>query len=72
MLKKFLRNCKNPEGKFGRLVVGAMNVGHSSFSKWATLCFGLKDGKRSLTLAAEAEVIWRVYSSNFRIALWTG
>ncbi len=48
MLKKFLRNCKNPEGKFGRLVVGAMNVGHSSFSKWATFCFGLKDGEKIL------------------------
>lgn len=48
MLKKFLQNCKNPEGKFGRLVVGAMNVGHASFSKWAMSCFAFRDGEKIL------------------------
>lgn len=48
MLRKFLQNCKKPEGKFGRLVAGAMNVGHASFSVWAMSCFGLKDGEKIL------------------------
>ncbi|HIS49132.1 MAG TPA: class I SAM-dependent methyltransferase [Candidatus Gallacutalibacter pullistercoris] len=44
MLKKFLQNCKKPEGLFGRMVLKGMNCGHGPVADWA---FGLvqwKDG----------------------------
>ena len=35
MIKKFLNNCKKPEGKFGKWVVSAMNKGHAPLCLWA-------------------------------------
>ena len=35
MFKKFMDNCKKPTGKFGSMVVGAMNMGHAPLCKWA-------------------------------------
>lgn len=35
MLRKFLSNCKKPQGKFGKMVVNAMNKGHAPLCNWA-------------------------------------
>ena len=45
MLKKFLSNCKKPEGKFGKWVVSAMNKGHAPLCLWAFEVCPLKDGE---------------------------
>ena len=48
MLKKFLSNCKKPEGKFGKWVVSAMNKGHAPLALWAFEVCPLKDGESVL------------------------
>ena len=48
MLKKFLKNCKKPEGKFGKWVVSAMNKGHAPLALWAFEVCPLKDGESVL------------------------
>lgn len=48
MLKKFLKNCKKPEGKFGEWVVKAMNKGHQPLSLWAFDVCPLSDGETVL------------------------
>ena len=48
MLKRFLENCKRPEGRFGKMVVGAMNNGHAPVSKWALGVFPVTDGEQVL------------------------
>ena len=45
MLKKFLKNCKKPEGKFGKWVVSAMNKGHAPLCLWAFEVCPLSDGE---------------------------
>ena len=35
MIKKFLNNCKKPKGKFGKMIVSAMNKGHAPLALWA-------------------------------------
>ena len=44
MLKKFLQNCKNPNGKFGYIVLKAMNSGHATVTNWALGLVDWKDG----------------------------
>jgi ubiquinone/menaquinone biosynthesis C-methylase UbiE len=34
MVRNFLRNCRKPQGRMGRFVVKAMNIGHSGISEW--------------------------------------
>ena len=48
MIKKFLNNCKKPEGKFGKWVVSAMNKGHAPLALWAFEVCPLKDGESVL------------------------
>ena len=48
MLKKFLKNCKKPEGKFGKWVVSAMNKGHAPLCLWAFEVCPLSDGESVL------------------------
>ena len=55
MIKKFLENCKNPQGKFGKLVLRAMNKGHAHLSEWALSVIEINNGQKYLTLVAEAE-----------------
>ena len=45
MLKKFLSNCKKPTGKFGKMIVSAMNKGHAPLALWAFEECPLKDGE---------------------------
>lgn len=35
MLRKFLKNCKKPEGYFGHIVLKGMNCGHTPVANWA-------------------------------------
>lgn len=35
LTKKYLKNCKKPEGAFGRMVLGVMNRRHAPLSNWA-------------------------------------
>lgn len=44
MLKTFLRNCRCPEGRLGRLVVLGMNRGHAQVSSWALKQANWPDG----------------------------
>lgn len=39
MLKKFLENCKKPQGKLGKFIINAMNKGHAPLSRWALTVF---------------------------------
>ena len=48
MLKKFLSNCKKPKGKFGKMIVSAMNKGHAPLALWAFEVCPLKDGESVL------------------------
>ena len=48
MLKKFLKNCKKPTGKFGKMIVSAMNKGHAPLALWAFEVCPLKDGESVL------------------------
>ena len=48
MLKKFLSNCKKPTGKFGKMIVSAMNKGHAPLALWAFEVCPLKDGESVL------------------------
>ena len=48
MIKKFLNNCKKPEGKFGKMIVSAMNKGHAPLALWAFEVCPLKDGESVL------------------------
>ena len=48
MLKKFLSNCKKPTGKFGKMIVSAMNKGHAPLALWAFEACPLKDGESVL------------------------
>lgn len=50
MLKKFLSNCKKPTGKFGRMIVSAMNKGHAPLALWAFAVCPLKDGESVLDI----------------------
>ena len=50
MIKKFLNNCKKPEGKFGKWVVSAMNKGHAPLCLWAFEVCPLSDGESVLEL----------------------
>jgi ubiquinone/menaquinone biosynthesis C-methylase UbiE len=34
MVRNFLKNCRKPQGRIGRFVVKAMNIGHSGISEW--------------------------------------
>lgn len=48
MIKKFLNNCKKPKGKFGKMIVSAMNKGHAPLALWAFEVCPLKDGESVL------------------------
>ena len=48
MIKKFLSNCKKPTGKFGKMIVSAMNKGHAPLALWAFEVCPLKDGESVL------------------------
>lgn len=48
MIKFFLKNCKRPEGVFGKVIVQAMNKGHASLSLWAFEVCQLADGEKVL------------------------
>ena len=48
MLKKFLNNCKKPTGKFGKMIVSAMNRGHAPLALWAVEVCPLKNGESVL------------------------
>lgn len=48
MLKKFLENCKKPQGKLGKFIINAMNKGHAPLSRWALTVFPPADGERFL------------------------
>lgn len=48
MIKKFLSNCKKPKGKFGKMIVSAMNKGHAPLALWAFEVCPLKDGESVL------------------------
>lgn len=48
MIKKFLENCKNPQGKFGKLVLRAMNKGHAHLSEWALSVIEINNGQKIL------------------------
>ena len=48
MIKKFLSNCKKPTGKFGKMIVSAMNKGHAPLALWAFEVCTLKDGESVL------------------------
>ena len=48
MLKKFLSNCKKPKGKFGKMIVSAMNKGHAPLALLAFEVCPLKDGESVL------------------------
>ena len=54
MLKKFLSNCKKPTGKFGKMIVSAMNKGHAPLALWAFEVCPLKDGESVLGAARKA------------------
>lgn len=34
MLKRYLVNCRNPQGRYGKRIVSAMNFGHAPLNKW--------------------------------------
>ena len=58
MIRKFLNNCKKPTGKFGKMIVSAMNKGHAPLALWAFEVCPLSDGKAFWTsVAAEAEIL---------------
>lgn len=48
MLRKFLNNCKKPQGRFGKIVLSAMNAGHAPLSKWALEKLVIEDGMAML------------------------
>lgn len=48
MLKKFLENCKKPQGKLGKFIINAMNKGHAPLSRWSLTVFPPADGERFL------------------------
>ena len=48
MIKKFLSNCKKPTGKFGKMIVSAMNKGHAPLCLWAFEVCPLLDGESVL------------------------
>ena len=48
MIKKFLSNCKKPTGKFGKMIVSAMNKGHAPLCLWAFEVCPLSDGESVL------------------------
>lgn len=48
MIKKFLSNCKKPKGKFGKMIVSAMNKGNAPLALWAFEVCPLKDGESVL------------------------
>lgn len=48
MLKKFLSNCKKPQGKFGKMVAKAMNKGHARLWNWANEIITIEDGEKIL------------------------
>ena len=48
MIKKFLNNCKKPKGKFGKMIVSAMNKGHAPLALWAFEVCPLLDGESVL------------------------
>lgn len=48
MMRRFLKNCRKPEGFIGRMVVSGMNGGHSAISKW---------GLANLKVSADAHVL---------------
>lgn len=50
MIKGFLKNCRRPEGFFGRLILHGMNSGHASLSRWALAQVNLAADTRSLDL----------------------
>ena len=50
MLKKFLQNCKNPKGIFGRIAVSVMNNGHSNISKWGISYLQLNEDAKVLDI----------------------
>ena len=44
MLRNFLKNCKNPNGWFGYIVLKGMNCGHAPVTNWAFELVNWKDG----------------------------
>ena len=50
MIRKILRNCRKPEGFFGRIIVSSMNGGHSVVSKWALGFLKINPDARALDI----------------------
>ncbi len=48
MLRRFLDNCKKPEGSLGRLILRGMNGGHGPVTRWGLSLMRWADGDRIL------------------------
>lgn len=71
MLKKFLSNCKKPQGKFGKMVAKAMNKGHARLWNWANEIITIEDGEKFWMLDAAEEEICCVCFGNSQTARLT-
>lgn len=48
MLKRYLAHCKNPQGRYGKRVISAMNVGHAPLNRWVFGIVEFTDGETVL------------------------
>ncbi|MDR1620258.1 MAG: class I SAM-dependent methyltransferase [Clostridiales bacterium] len=50
MIKKFLRNCRKPQGWMGRFTVKGMNFGHAVISEWGLSRLEISNDARVLDI----------------------